>query len=191
MALNKIILIGVGLVGLYLAWPTIQGWLNKKKSGDIVQQYGDATGATPNLGGALITGTGFGLAEASPEEIAAAQGPAPKPAKAATRSKGSVSSTRNKFPPIRPASGSSKFPPIRPSNRPRGNGGTCSFPNPTTVCWNGANGTNSCSGFNAKSSDASSVSGRQTLCARAQSKYLAQHISHKSLSYVGQRIGVA
>jgi len=166
-----IALIGAGVVGLYLAWPTIQGWLNKKSSADITKQYTDATGATPNLGASLITGTGFGLAEASPEEIAAAQGPAPH-----------VPSY--KYPPIRPA-------PMRKgvlrSRFPKGaGGGNCHFPNPGSVCWN-----STCMPFNAKSSDASSVSGRQTLCSRARSKYMAQHVGSKSLSYVGQNIGVA
>jgi len=167
-----IALIGAGVVGLYLAWPMIQKQLDKKGSADITKQYGDATGATPNLGASLITGTGFGLAEASPEEIAAAQGPAPK---------ASPHVPSYKYPPIRPASRgriSSRFP--------KGGVGNCHFPNPGTVCWN-----STCIPFNAKSSDASSVSGRQTLCSRARSKYLAQNVGSKSLSYVGQRIGVA
>lgn len=75
--------------------------------------------------------------------------------------------------------------------RSRFGGGGCNFVSPTQVCWQGANGTSSCTQFNAKSSDASSVSGRQTLCQRVQAKYLAQHRGSQSLSYVGQRIGVA
>ena len=81
-----------------------------------------------------------------------------------------------------------KAPPkARISSRfPKGGVGNCHYPSPGSVCWN-----STCMPFNAKSSDASSVSGRQTLCSRARSKYLAQNVGSKSLSYVGQRIGMA
>lgn len=65
-------------------------------------------------------------------------------------------------------------------------GGNCRFTSGSTVCWN-----NVCTTFNPKSSDASSVSGRQTLCARVRAKYLAQNRGSVGLSYVGMNIGVA
>lgn len=71
-----------------------------------------------------------------------------------------------------------------------GSQGNCQFTSPSTVCWAGTAG-NTCSQFNSKSSDATSVSGRQTLCSRVRAKHLAQHKGSQSLSYVGQRIGVA
>src|SRR5690348_8473136 len=42
------------------------------------------------------------------------------------------------------------------SRFPKGGVGNCHYPSPGTVCWN-----STCMPFNAKSSDASSVSGRQ------------------------------
>ena len=74
----------------------------------------------------------------------------------------------------------------RSSVRGAATGGNCRFTSGSTVCWN-----NVCTTFNPKSSDASSVSGRQTLCARVRAKYLAQNRGSQGLSYVGMNIGVA
>jgi hypothetical protein len=86
--------------------------------------------------------------------------------------------------PTRKGKISSRFP------KTAGTQGNCQFTSPTTVCW-ASGGFNTCNTFNAKSSDSTSVSGRQTLCSRVRAKFMAQHTGSQSLSYVGQRIGVA
>jgi hypothetical protein len=157
MGLQNYLLLGGGLVALFLAWPYIS-----KKLANI----GPAVPQTP------------------PPQIVPEIDPAQPLTFRHTSVRGKTSAL-----PDRPAGfrrSSVQHVGQLSSRFPKGGVGNCHYPSPGTVCWN-----STCIPFNAKSSDASSVSGRQTLCSRARSKYMAQNVGSKSLSYVGQRIGMA
>ena len=165
MALNNIVLLGAGLVALVLAWPYIS-----KKLANLPGASDMPVANVPELGGQVQY------------RHTTVQGP-------------SAPSMPSGF---RHASvkGSGRSAPSMPSGFRRsgvkaaGTQGNCQFTGPSTVCW-ASGGATTCNTFNAKSSDVTSVSGRQTLCSRVRAKHLAQHKGSQSLSYVGQRIGVA